>query len=182
MNDEMKEKLSAFIDDEIHDDNVIDALLADDKAREKLTSYRVISDVMRNRYAQGSVDISARVSQELDKEATIVTPKRWFTAPKIMQQAAGLAVAATVAAVAILVVGDFSSSPVKQNQVVTVGPITDQPIQMTSAVQKKLSGYLVSHNEFSATGKMQGILPYSRIASSPTGQRLVVQTGAKIEK
>lgn len=182
MNDEMKEKLSAFIDDEIHDERTVEALLADDEARTTLSNYRVISDVMRNRYSHGTIDIASRVSQALEAEATIITPKHWFNTSRVMQQAAGLAVAATVAAVAILVVGDFSSDPVKQEQVATIGPITDKPIRMTSAVQKKLSGYLVSHNEFSASGKMQGILPYSRIASPTSGQRLVVQTGATLEK
>lgn len=182
MNDEMKEKLSAYLDNESHDENLLSELLSSDSAQATLTHYQVISDVMRNRYAHGAMDLAGRVSLALQQEATIVTPKRWFTKPRVVQQAAGLAVAATVAAVSVFVVGDFSASPVDGNRLAVVEPITDQPIKMTSAVQKKLNGYLVSHNEFSASGKMQGILPYSRIARMPSNERLVVQTGAKIEK
>ena len=181
MNDKIKQDLSTLIDDELHDESALNGLLSDSEAQATLARYSIIKDVMRNRYAKGATDIAAQVRHQLEQEATVITPKQWFNRSKLIQQASGLAIAATVAAVAVMTVGDFSASKVEQTQV-AVGPITDQPIKMTSAVQKKLNGYLVSHNEYSAKSKMQGIISYSRIASSPTARRLVVQTGAKLEK
>ena len=100
-----------------------------------------------------------------------------------MKQTAGIALAATVAAVAILVVGNFSATTNTQTTV-AVGPITDKPVRMTSAVQRKLNGYLVSHTEYSASSQMKGMLPYTRIASFAPGQRVATQneSGATLEE
>ena len=44
--------------------------------------------------------------------------------------------------------------------------------RLDSAVESKLSGYLVHHNEYSVTAKMQGALPYMRIVSVTPGKRI----------
>ena len=181
MNDDLNEKLSAFIDNDLHDDALIDELSNNPQARATMVRYRLIADVLNNHYIPSGVDVSSRVHAALDQEATIISPKRWFTKSNVLKQMSGLAVAATVAAVAILVVGDFSPENAESTNV-AVGPITYQPIQMTSAMQRKLNGYLVSHNEFSASNRMRGVLSYSRIASSTRGERIVVKAGATLEK
>ncbi len=181
MNDDINERLSAFIDNELHDDALIDEISNNEHARAKMIRYRLIADVLNNHYMPESRDVSSRVHAALDQEATIITPKSWFNRHNVVKQVSGLAVAATVAAAAILIVGDFSPATNPQTNV-AVGPITNQPIQMTSAMQRKLNGYLVSHNEFSASSRMKGVLPYTRIASSARGERVVVKAGTKLEK
>lgn len=185
MNDDMNEKLSAFIDNEMHDKALIDEIIKDDQARETMVRYQLITDVLKKRYVAGSLNIADKVHQRLQEEATIITPRRWFRKSSLTKQVAGLAVAATVAAVSILIVSDFSPS-VNESQQVAVGQITDQPVRMTSAMQNKLNGYLVSHNEFSASGQFKGMLPYTRIASSAQGERIAVKAkanaGVKLEK
>ena len=165
----------------IDDDALIDEISNNEHVRAKMVRYRLIADVLNNHYMTDGMDISSKVHLALDQEATIVTPKNWFSKSNVVKQVSGLAVAATVAAAAILIVGDFSPATSPQNNV-AVGPITNQPIQMTSAMQRKLNGYLVSHNEFSASSRMKGVLPYTRIASSARGERVVVKAGAKLEK
>jgi len=181
MTDDMNEKLSAFIDDELHDDALIDELSNNEQARATMVRYRLIADVMNNHYITGGVDVASKVHAALGQEATIVTHKSWFTKSNIVKQVSGLAVAATVAAVAILVVGDFSSTSSPSTNL-AVAPITYQPIQMTSAMQRKLNGYLVSHNEFSASSRMKGLLPYTRIISSTKGERVILKPSVKVEK
>jgi len=183
MNDEtMNEKLSAFLDNELHDDVLISDIENNSQTHATMARYQLISDVLNNQYVPGSLDIVAKVHSQLENEATIIAPKRWFSKINVMKQVAGLAVAATVAAAAILVVGDFSPSTTSSSRVAAVGTITNQPVQMTSAMQRKLNGYLVHHNEFSASSRMSGILPYSRIASSAPGKRVALKSGATIEK
>jgi len=172
MNNEMKERVSAFIDGEVHNKDIMDELQHDKEMRATMARYSLIGDVLNNRYTSGSHELAAKVHDALDAEATLVTPQQWIQKNKLMKHAAGLAVAATVAAVAIMVVGNFSPTT-ETGLSVAVGPITDKPIRMTSAVQRKLNGYLISHTEYSASGQMKGMLPYTRIASFTAGQRVV---------
>ena len=169
MKDKIKEQISAFIDNEAYDSDIIEQTKHNDELRATMTRYSLIGDVLNNRYTVDSHTLASRVHNSLDDEATLIAPKQWIKAPKIMKQVAGLAVAATVAAVAILVVGDYSPSKITETTI-AVGPITDKPILMTSEVQSKLNGYLVSHTEYSASSRMKGMLPYSRIASFAPGQ------------
>jgi hypothetical protein len=52
--------------------------------------------------------------------------------------------------------------------------VTDQQ-RMDSAVQARLSNYLVNHNEHSVSSNMQGLMPYMRIVSVPPGDRIETQ-------
>ncbi len=186
MKDKMKERISAFIDNEAHDNDIIDQLKDDREMRATMARYSLISDVLNSRYSTGSSALASKVHESLEAEATLIAPRQWIKTPKLMKQAAGLAMAATVAAVAILLVGNFSPTTDTGMSVAVVGPITDQPIRMTSAVQQRLNGYLISHTEYSASDQMTGMLPYTRIASFTPGQRLTTLTttraGAVLEK
>ena len=91
-----------------------------------------------------------------------------------------MAMAATVAAVAVIIVRDVPQTVTSVEQV-AVAPITRQPIRLTAAVEKKLNGYLVSHNEFSASTRMKGMLPYTRIVSQAPGQLVSQDTGHNAE-
>jgi hypothetical protein len=186
MKDEMKEQISAFIDNEKYNAKIIEEAEQDAELLATMTRYSLISDVLNNRYAEGSHELASKVHDVLANEATLITPRKWLHPSRIMKQAAGLAVAATVATTAILVVGDFSPENVKDTTV-AIGPITDKPIRMTSEVRRKLNGYLVSHTEYSASSQMKGMLPYTRIASFAPGQAIntqaaTTQAGTALEK
>lgn len=183
MRDEIKEQISALVDSEAYDQDIIDQVKQDDELRATMARYSLVGDVLNNRYEPGSHELAAKVSESLHDEATLITPQQWLKKPRLMKQTAGIALAATVAAVAILVVGNFSATTNIQTKV-AVGPITDKPVRMTSAVQRKLNGYLVSHTEYSASSQMKGMLPYTRIASFASGQRVASQneSGATLEE
>lgn len=169
MNDQLKETLSAFMDGEADGIRVIDNLRQDDEARAAWASYHLIRDVMTQHYATGSLQIADRVADALQDEPTILAPKGWFKQRKILRHASGAAIAATIATIAILVVRQSPEIP-QDIPNFAVGPITQQPVRLTAAAENKLSGYIVSHNEYSASTRFKGMLPYTRIVSYTEGQ------------
>lgn len=179
MNETMHEKISAFMDGETSDPSVIDAL-QHDEARAAWARYHLISDVLNRRYTKDIDKVASGVSATLANEATLITPYQWFAKKNIIKQAVGLGMAATVAAVAIMVVSDIPQTTVAPEKI-AISPITTQPVTLTAEVERKLSGYLVSHNEFSASTRMKGMLPYTRIVSQAQGQLVSQQAGANLE-
>ncbi len=174
------EQISSLIDDELPDSErseAIDSLGDGGKLRQRWERYHLISDVLGNNLPdaidQGFAD---RVRDALAGEPAVLAPRRSTRkAPAIVKQVAGLAVAATVAAVAILAVQEYNQSvapaPQKVAQKEASGPVpgTGEWIRVSGVnwnmdhpkVESKLNNYLVNHNGYSSG--MQGILPYAKI-------------------
>jgi len=181
MNDNLNEKISSFMDGENSDLSVVETLSSDKEAQAAWASYHLISDVLKNRYTKDIGKVTTGVSAALANEATLITPKQWFSKKNIVKQAVGLGMAATVAAVAVLVVSELPQT-VNTPDKIAIAPITTKPVSVTTEVEKKLNGYLVSHNEFSASTRMKGVLPYTRIVSHAPGQLVSQPAGAELEK
>lgn len=183
---ELDEKLSAFIDDEEHDvDSIVKSLTRDNELSAKWQRYHLVKDAIKGQLSeQPTLDISSQVSKALENEAVIFTPKwkRHLTPRFIMKQVAGVAVAATVGTVAILsvqqtqLVDNNSATVAAVNSPVAtqVNNISSQQLRQVAfttrekldeAVESKLSGYLVNHNEYSKSVNVSGIMPYTRIVS-----------------
>lgn len=181
MNDQLKEKLSAFMDGEVDDLRVIDSLREHDEARSSWKSYHLIRDVLNQHYVAGAYELSARVSAALENEPTILAPRRRIKSRKVLRHASGAAIAATIAAVAILVVRQSPEVP-QDIPHFAVGPITTQPVRLTTAAENKLSSYIVSHNEYSASARFKGMLPYTRIISYTQGEGYAQPSIADVKK
>lgn len=183
MDDNFKESISAFIDDE-HDipEQDLQQLQSDSEARALWQRYHLIRDVMTQHYVSRSNTLAQRISASIANENVIsISEKRVRRGRRVWQQVAGFAMAATIAAVAIIVVQQQNTlQPTPQR--VTVAPITTAPVRLTSAVENKLSGYLVNHNEYSATVRMQGMLPYTRIVSVTPSQRVVEKINTNAQR
>jgi len=179
MNEQIKERLSAFMDGELHDDSVIDQLQADQEAIATWSRYHLIRDVLHQNYVAGTAGLSAQIASALQDEPTILAPRR--AGKKLLKHASGWAIAATIAAVAILVVRQPEPVPDAQSAL-AIGPITQQPVRLTAAAESKLSSYLVSHNESSASSRMKGMLPYTRIISYTPGQSVPQQAVVNAQK
>lgn len=183
MND-MTDKLSALMDGELRDpDKWLERLTKDNELRKTWQRYHVSRDVLKSQLSDfPALDISASVSKAIESEAAIFTPMWRRIHPSfLMKQAAGLAVAAAVGTIAVL--------SVQQTQLVSpdttiatadsaqtsyqANPQNDQLRQVSfttrekldTAVESKLSGYLVNHNEFSKSIRVSGVMPYTRIVS-----------------
>lgn len=187
-NDE--ERISALLDDELdlrERDTALDWLARDPQASARWSRYNLIRDTLHKNLPQTlSGDLAQRVHEALEQEPHILAPQRsrHWSIPAVAKQAAGLAIAASVTAVAILGVQQLNSGapgsappavakndvpvmPDKQQferlPVVAQNPVGPEPVRPESA----LNPYLVKHNEYASSAGMQGMLPYVRIV----GQR-----------
>ncbi len=186
MNDKT-DKLSALMDGELRDqDKWCERLVEDKEMREVWHRYHLARDVMKGQLSEfPTLDVSAAVSEVLKNEPIILTPIWQRINPRyIMKQAAGLAVAAAVGTIAVLSVQQAQLTTIDNNalaaakgasmtyqvasqlqpgQIRQVSFTTRQ--KLDAAVESKLSGYLVNHNEFSNTVRVSGVMPYTRIVS-----------------
>ena len=194
MSDKLNESLSAMADGELDNlDSLVGQLNSNPDLKQRWSRYHIIRDAMTDHITLPGIDISSAVSKALESEPAILVPihhKRHGRIQFMAKQAAGLAIAATVSAVAVLTVQHYQVKESDPTQLATSQPIlapskiaavsapvrlvTDQQ-RMDSAVQARLSNYLVNHNEHSVSSNMQGLMPYMRIVSVPPGDRIETQ-------
>lgn len=182
------ELLSALVDGELQGQELEQALhLLDnnEQAREQLQRYQFASDVLHgNAHDHRRFDLSRALSQALDKEQTYSAdiedkPKaQVISFPKqFWKQAAGMAMAASVGALAVVGV---VSQP--QNQLVPAvsTAAVDAPVPAVTVattgnrwtvgepeIEERLNTYLVDHNEYAGES---GVFSYARVVSYETGQ------------
>lgn len=176
MNDKNAELVSSLMDGELDEhtaDEVIGRLENHPEERNLWMRYHFISDVMNG---HGSVRVDKgfadRVSEAVSGEPTILVP-RIKSVSAMMKKAGGLAVAASVALLAVLVVQKDIAIDGGEQQVAITSPVAgeewirvDDGINWRTskpAVESKLNSYLVNHNGY--TSGMRGILPYTPIVS-----------------
>jgi sigma-E factor negative regulatory protein RseA len=195
MTNKIDEQLSTLVDDELaNHDAVLAQVAADPELKARWSRYHLMRDVITGHIPdQPGGDLASRVSQALEDEPAILAPvhkrKRTPKIPFIMKQVGGLAIAATVSAVAVITVQQTQEETLTTpTEIAAVQPQTQSQTQpsaqvryvsdtsgLDTAVQSKLSGYLVNHNEYSVSANMQGVLPYMRIVSETPGKKVVVR-------
>ena len=101
MNDQNKERLSAFMDDEIDLDNdVLQQLKNSDEAKAVWARYHLIRDAMTQHLGeQVKVDLVDRVSSALIDEPVVLAPRRQpKKLAKVLKPVSGMAIAASIGA------------------------------------------------------------------------------------
>lgn len=181
------ERVSALVDDEF-EPRQLDALLAqmrkDDDLRARWARYHLISDALHNNLTPGvGLDLSHKVSAALEHEPVIFAPvwQRLLPSRRLAKRAAGVAVAASVTAVAIL--GAQWNSQQGQMAVMAANGRAAAPLQVAleqplasehSAKEevwvRNLDSYVVNHNEYSGSTTMHGVLPYARLVGYESQQ------------
>ena len=185
MNDRT-DRLSALMDGELHDlDRGLEQLAKDKELQDVWHRYHLARDVIKSQSSNfPTLDISAAVSESLKNEPAILTPIWRRLSPRyVMKQAAGLAVAAAVGTIAVLSVQQAQLVSSGDNVIASAAPnISHQAVsemqpgqirqvnfttrkKLDTAVESKLSGYLVNHNELSTSVRVSGVMPYTRIVS-----------------
>ncbi len=192
MNDDKAGAVSALMDDELpaaRAERAVDALLDDPALREQWRLSHAASDALNGRYVAGGDALAERVRHAIESEPVtqpVVRPRRWAVQPWL-----GVAMAASVAVAALLVVRGIDTQPPASQ---TVPPLVEAPSEPRRAtapsdgvipvstpvvddraaltrltwndprpgVAKRLNGYLLNHNQYQATG-VQGMLPYARV-------------------
>jgi len=183
------ELLSALVDGELQGqelDRALKFLESNEQARVQFQQYQFSSDVLHgSAHENNRVDLIDRISSALDDEPTyqidqapkqkaqvIAFPKQFW------KQAAGLAMAASIGALAV--VGVISQP---QNQLVppmVAAVDVEAPVQTMSIAAKgnrwtveeaevadRLNTYLVDHNEYAGAS---GVFSYARVVSYDAGQ------------
>ncbi len=177
MKDKLHEQLSALVDDELAEaeqDLLTRRIGTDPELHRRLVRYQVISDALRNQLPD-RIDpaFSARVQAAVSKEAvqTADIPARRRLA-RLLKPVAGVAMAASVAVVAVLSLQSDREETAAPPAVASAPSSTDY-IRADSTPEpairqhtgKNLDIYLVNHNEYAVNRRMQGMLPYVRIIS-----------------
>jgi len=190
------EKFSAFIDNELHgaeSDEMYSALNSDNDFKRRWQRYHIISDTLQKHLPEKfDCNLADQVMLKIENEPVILAPKHTSqyasspvsTATKatatvvtksnkpFFKQIAGLAVAASVMVVAVLVTQTF----VTNNGTTAVAPvakvlsmpaesqfarISEPQPKASPGYQNQLNKYLANHNQYS-TG-VPGVMPYARI-------------------
>lgn len=182
MND-TTDKLSTLMDGELRDaDKLLDQLANNKEMKQAWQRYHLARDAIKGQLSDfPGLDVSAAVHESLKSEPVILTPIWKRMNPRfVMKQVAGLAVAAAVGTIAVLsvqqaqittpgnnTIAQVNNQPVKSQLASSTGQIRQVSFttreKLDAAVESKLSGYLVNHNEFSNTVRMSGVMPYTRI-------------------
>ena len=164
----MKDKLSALMDGELDDKSaaeVIEQLGRDPEATQTWRTYQLISDAMRESQLLSS-DFTARLSERLAAEPTVLAPRAMHRAPQ--RWFAVSAAASVVAAVGLVGWLAFAPQPQLSPPVAAVQAPPEKPntIPMPTAA----NDYLLAHQGFSPRLSLQGMAPYVRTVSEQTAE------------
>jgi len=152
--------------------------------------YHLIRDVLGNHAPDKiSLGLADRVAAELADEPTVLAPKKShfnFNKKNLMKQVSAVAIVASVATVAIISVQNTQVVRQEAYSIAKVNPpLASSAIQQVSSgrkqqdMQSRLDGYIVNHNEYSVSSRMQGMLPYMRIIGNAQNKKSVKQPANK---
>ena len=183
MSDEIREQLSALIDDELSDLErplLLGRLERDAELSECLGRYQLIGEVLRGAGKTATLSVAGRVREAVEREDAIEplpgrsarrSAYRW-------KPLAGVGVAASVALLAILGVtmlrdsGTDSVPALASGDTAPRGGVVQdgQWNRIEPRIDERLSGYLVNHSEYAASRGVQGVMPYVRIVGFDNDQ------------
>ena len=194
-----KEKISAFLDNDMHQDELMSFSLSAEADDAKVAQrYQMVGDALRGEMSESSfVDVSQAVREALadeniaeQKSASVSKPLPELSTEKTgffdlsawFKPVAGMAVAASVAVVMVVTMtgqGTDGIAPMAAN--------TDTQLQAPPAVQvavddkaaagkdSDLNAYINQHLEFATQDTLQGRLPYVRAVSFESNGKAEVQ-------
>jgi sigma-E factor negative regulatory protein RseA len=195
MNEQQAEQLSVLLDGELghaQTDQVVQQLVAaDTEALDTFGRYRLIGDAMRGEAGVVAVDIAERVRARLVDEPTILAPRN--RVPAWMRPAAGVAIAASVAATAVFVAPQLvqgppgagegsalqlagSPAPAMAPTLVASRPATEPTAESVPApagnwralnddLQQRLNRLVIEHQEFGGRSGINGPVPHIGLVS-----------------
>jgi len=184
MSDRYGEMLSAWVDGELGSGEV-DALLLqlkrDPELRQRWNSYHLIGDAISGHPVSIHGDmLSQRVAEALVDEPTTLAPQRRSVVSRLVKPLAGLAVAASVTAIAVLSLQlNYQNGIGSGNQLVAQAVPAPAPVEYrrlaanvdASKLKRELNRYLVEHSDTLSGSRVQGMSPIRRIAAERVGYR-----------
>lgn len=183
MTDKLLEQVSALADDEL-DSREAELLLPrmqrDGELRDAWERYHLVGEAMRRALPRNAdPELAARVATVIEQDEQDLHP---VFASRMFQQlrpVAGLAVAASVAMLAVFTlqgpsdVGPSEVVPIAGNPPATVPLIAPRRVDFSGVaspeLQDQLRSYLLDHSEHASTAKLRGgVMPYVQIAAQDT--------------
>jgi sigma-E factor negative regulatory protein RseA len=180
MTDKLDEQLSALMDDELPESErelLLRRLAVDNGLRDRWERYHLARDLLHNELPD-TVDLglSERVRAALEQEPApeVATPAAGALR-QMFKPLAGLAIAVSVAALAIVglqQLTDTGSSQQRVPEVASTGTPDSGYVRVAGTrwdmqrpeIEARLNNLLVNHNEYSSETNLQGMLHYVRIA------------------
>ena len=178
MKEKLHEQISALVDNELAETEqvLLGKRLAEDASlRNRLSHYQLISDSLQNHLPRKiNPDFNIGVQLALQDEPAVVQVTSARLA-RLFKPVAGLAVAASVAVVAVLSLQSVRQENPSAVSTLAIAPVLDErtPVDVdpmlanstlnVSGDTQSLDIYLVNHNEFAVNRGMQGMLPYVRL-------------------
>jgi sigma-E factor negative regulatory protein RseA len=181
---DLDENLSSFMDGELDDHRtVLDKLKNCAETKACWLRYHLIRDTIRDSRAINlSADFSGRVMRALDRDPVIINPR--FSGSslrrRLFRPVAGLAIAASVAAVTVFTMRAFymseagfelasGTAPAAGVSSFKVAGGAPRVAAADRQNEEELNSYLLEHMEHSAAG-VQGMMPYVRLAGFEDSQ------------
>ncbi len=184
MSEQNREAVSALLDGELVEslvDATLDHLVTDQSLRDTLGRYQLIGGALRGETAGGAqvLAVAAAVRDRVAAEPTILAPRPMRPAVRWRRAGAGLAIAASVAAIAIGVLPRVLEAPATGPLQVAEAPRAlpaaavpvAVPVKAKTVVaaapraQTPLAQYLADHNEFATRGAASGFMPYTTLVT-----------------
>ena len=191
MTEQIRNKLSALMDDELDSTDCPDDI-NDKTVTETWRRYHIISDIMHLRTPIHSHShLSTQISQAIQDEPTILAPDRSYQSNNILRPLAGVAVAASVAAVAILGIQNYQENenpldaqtiqielvsstaapleygvPVEPRATSPEAAATARPVQLQIQTDSRISRYILNHSEYQSNMGVQGMTPHIRLVAT----------------
>lgn len=184
MTEQEFERLSALVDDELPRGEIsgeIRKLCNSDLSRATWSRYHLIGDAMRRELGPlYTPSLAQAISRRLQDEPVVLAPNALKQPASINRKTwAGLAIAASVAALAVTIspqlinpTGDEAPQqvaevkPEAQSGTLYVAQDgTRWELLKTPEVESRLNAYLVNHQERSPSSNIKGIMPYATFVS-----------------
>lgn len=170
----MKSKISAMMDGELPDAELaglMRALREEGEAIEAWRKYHLISDALRDTQILSS-GFSARFAARLEQEPAILAPSAAPRQAEHGRYRLPLALAASVAGVAM--VGSIAYSLMPGDTQLAQAPAPAPTVQAENtvvAIPKQADDYLRAHQNYSPRNNLQGVAPYVRTVSDTARSR-----------
>ena len=161
MQEQINEKLSQFIDDELDSRqalSLLESVLGDEVLKEKLRRYQIASQLMKsNEYSPVSSGFADRIHQRLRQEPIYFIPRKKATGH---WSKAALAIAASIALAVVWV----SSKVDQQNNspFASVETVASNTVQ-AGAMNARFKEYLQAHDNALYVNNMQVAQPDARV-------------------
>lgn len=198
--DALPSQLSAFVDDQLPSpeaDLFVRRLLRDGDLKQTMSRYLLIGEALRQpsrRIVPGvSRDFSARVATALENDLTpakSTASARTLKSSSLWKNVAGLALAASVAIAAVVLVRQPDGTPVSSNLASTASSTSSAsdsyivPVSATGPAAPipaaRLTNYVVAHSEFSSPLGRQNLMTGLLSQDHQLADTQVVQTESEV--